>query len=411
MRELHAHLFEEANVDNRRRVRQILIFLGVFVLPLLGGIHAYLWTRLAHTPELSAATQLAACATLTVLAILTVLAMVTRGHLPRVFRPLVWLGYVWMGTMWLLLVAVTATEFVRLGLWLTGTLVQPEQWLVVNRWLAATALGGGGLLSLIALANAQRLVVKRVEVKLARMPLSLNGFRLVQISDIHIGSLLKRRHAERIATKVNALSPDLLVLTGDLADGTVAALKHEVEPLRRINAKYGRFFITGNHEYYSDADSWISLLESFGFRCLRNERVTIGSPAASFELAGLDDAQGVMQPGHGPDLAKALDGFRLDQELVLLVHQPRLFHTYAPKGVGLMVSGHTHAGQIWPFHGLVKLQQKWVAGLYRYHGEALPNGLCPQLYVNAGSGFWGPPMRLGSVAEITEMILLSTAQS
>jgi predicted MPP superfamily phosphohydrolase len=158
------------------------------------------------------------------------------------------------------------------------------------------------------------------------------------------------------------------------------------------------YFVTGNHEYYSGAAPWCEELARLGIKVLRNERVIIGDAEASFDLAGIDDAHARdFGDGHGADLARAVHGRDPARELVLLAHQPRAVFEAVVHGVGLQLSGHTHGGQIWPWNWLVRLQQPVVAGLARF-GDT-------QVYVSRGTGYWGPPMRLGAPAEITRVTL------
>jgi predicted MPP superfamily phosphohydrolase len=241
--------------------------------------------------------------------------------------------------------------------------------------------------------------VRRVPVTLSRLPRELDGTTLVQLTDIHLGPTIGRAFIEEIVARTNALNPDIIAITGDLVDGSVADLADAVAPLRALRARHGVFFVTGNHEYFSGAGPWISELSRLGIRCLRNERVSIGQGPASFELAGVDDRSGGRfgEAGHGEDLQKALAGVDPSRELVLLAHQPKSIFQAARFGVGLQVSGHTHGGQIWPFNFIVRLQQPFVAGLHR-HGGA-------QIYVSRGTGYWGPPMRFGAPAEITQLVL------
>jgi len=158
------------------------------------------------------------------------------------------------------------------------------------------------------------------------------------------------------------------------------------------------FFVTGNHEYYSGADSWVAHIRSLGIRVLRNERVQIGAGASSFDLAGVDDYSSGRWKGHGPDLAQAVEGRDTSRELVLLAHQPRQVHNSAKHGVGLQLSGHTHGGQIWPWHYLAKAQQGGLLAGHSLHGDT-------QLYVSRGTGYWGPPVRVFAPAEITRVVV------
>ena len=197
---------------------------------------------------------------------------------------------------------------------------------------------------------------------------------------------------------MNALSPDLVAVTGDLVDGSVARIGAEVEPFGAIRARHGVFFVTGNHDFYSGADGWVARVRALGWRALRNERVAIEDAGARFDLAGVDDHHGaLLGPGEGEDLARALDGRESEHPVVLLAHDPATFRRASQHGVDLQLSGHTHGGQIWPFRYLVRLATPFVAGRYARDGA--------ELYVSRGTGFWGPVMRLFAPAEITEIVL------
>ncbi len=229
----------------------------------------------------------------------------------------------------------------------------------------------------------------------------MNGLTLVQLTDVHVGPTIGRAFIETIVAHTNALHPDVIAITGDLVDGSVAELADAVAPLGQLRARHGVYFVTGNHEYFSGATPWIAELTRLGIRCLRNERVSIGDGAASFELAGVDDHSGARsgEDGHGEDLPRALANLDPEREVVLMAHQPRSVFAASRFGVGLQISGHTHGGQLWPFSYLVRLQQPFLAGLHR-HGDT-------QIYVSRGTGYWGPPMRLGAPAEITQFVLSS----
>jgi predicted MPP superfamily phosphohydrolase len=294
-----------------------------------------------------------------------------------------------------------ASELVRLAARLAVGAPDPER-----RRLLARALGGtvaalaAGLGTLGVRSALTELRLQEVEIELERLPSALDGTTIVQLTDLHLGPTLGREWMERIVARTNALEPDVVAITGDLVDGSVEELALAAAPVAGLRARHGVYFVTGNHEYYSGVDEWLAEIRRLGVRVLRNERVTIGDGADAFDLAGVDDyhAQG-MAPGHGPDLPAALAGREATRELVLLAHQPKAVHEAARLGVGLQLSGHTHGGQIWPFGLLVRLQQPYVAGLAREGGT--------QLYVSRGTGYWGPPMRLGAPAEITRIVLRS----
>jgi predicted MPP superfamily phosphohydrolase len=280
-----------------------------------------------------------------------------------------------------------------LGLGEVVRLVAPVPEPQLSRGLAlacvAAALVAAGYGAASALGDV---AVRRVGVTLERLPQALSGYRMVQLSDLHIGPTLGRDWVARIVERVNLLEPDAVVITGDLVDGSVGRLREHVEPLGALRARHGVFFVTGNHEYYSGADDWLRELERLGVRPLRNERVSLGDGEVSFDLAGVDDWQAFGR-GHGPDLARALEGRDEARELVLLAHQPRQVIEAAERGVGLQLSGHTHGGQIIPWNFFVRFQQPFIAGLRRHKRT--------QIYVSRGTGFWGPPMGVGAPAEIT----------
>src|SRR5690606_38881361 len=230
------------------------------------------------------------------------------------------------------------------------------------------------------------------------LPSELAGLTIAQLTDIHVGPTIGRAFIEDLVRRTNALEPDVIAITGDLVDGSVAELGEAVRPLGELRARHGVFFVTGNHEYYSGADEWIAFLESIGIRVLRNERVTIEHEGAAIDIAGVDDWEAKQfGNGHGRDLRKALEGRAPERKVVLLAHQPKQIDEAAELGVDLQLSGHTHGGQIVPFNFLVRLQQPYVAGLHD-HGPT-------KLYVSPGTGYWGPPMRLGVAAEITRIEL------
>lgn len=380
----------------KRRTLAGIVFVLVILLVGVGG-HAYLARALAIAPAWPSGVRLALLAVIGA-GLATVLTQIfLRRRLGALSTALSWVAYVWLGFAFLLLTTTLGASavFALLGAAspepFDPTLVARSRAFVVGG--AALALAGVGLRQGLALPQ-----VKRVEIALARWPEALDGFRIAQISDVHIGPLLDRRFAAAVAERVNALGADLVAVTGDLVDGSVARIGDEVAPLGALRARHGVFFVTGNHDFYSGADAWVHRLTALGWRALRNERVTIEADGGSFDLAGVDDVHGrLVEPGKGEDLARALDGRSVERPVVLLAHDPGTFHRASQRAVDLQLSGHTHGGQIWPFRYAVRLSVPWVAGLYRRGASTL--------YVSCGTGFWGPPMRLGAPAEITEITI------
>jgi uncharacterized protein len=279
------------------------------------------------------------------------------------------------------------------------TIENPQRRLLLSRATSGAAAAVGTLAVTKGIANAQAdHIIERSSFTIPGLPKELDGFRIVQLSDLHVGLTIDRDFVERVVAKANALAPDLFVLTGDLVDGHVDELRNDVAPLATLSARYGIYAITGNHEYYSGADAWVAHFESLGIRYLRNQRVAIGSDSASFDLAGVEDHSADHYDGHTADLPAALAGRDKNRALVLLAHQPRQARAAAVAGVPLVLSGHTHGGQIWPWHLVVYVQQRGLVTGHYQLGET-------SLYVNRGCGYVGPPMRLFAPLEIAEITL------
>ncbi|MFJ3978479.1 metallophosphoesterase [Streptomyces sp. NPDC090021] len=236
--------------------------------------------------------------------------------------------------------------------------------------------------------------VRRVQVPLAKLPRAAHGFRIAVVSDVHLGPVLGRAHAQRIVDTVNRTQPDLIAIVGDLVDGSVPDLGPAAEPLRGLTARHGSFFVTGNHEYFSGAEQWVEHVRELGLTPLENARRAL----PHFDLAGVNDVQGERE-GSGPDFRAALGDRDRTRAAVLLAHQPVVIHDAVQHGVDLQLSGHTHGGQLWPGEYLAELANPTVAGLERY-GDT-------QLYVSRGAGAWGPPVRVGAPSDITVVELAS----
>lgn len=254
--------------------------------------------------------------------------------------------------------------------------------------------------TLFGLMDARRTarVVER-DIALRNLPAALEGFSIVQLSDIHVGPTIKQGYIDAIVKRVNGLSPDLIVITGDLVDGSVTDLSDDIAPLAQLRARHGVYVVTGNHEYYSGADSWIAEFERLGMVVLLNRHVRIEHEGAGLVLAGIADYSAeLFRPSHRSDPVAALAGAPNEVPRILLAHQPRSAKAAAEAGCDLQLSGHTHGGQFWPWMHFVRWQQPWVAGLQRV-GEM-------QIYISRGTGYWGPPLRFGAPSEITRIRLI-----
>lgn len=240
--------------------------------------------------------------------------------------------------------------------------------------------------------------ISEVQVRLPQLPSALSGATLVQLSDIHVGAWVDGRFVADLVERANALRPDAVLITGDLVDGSVPQLAAMVAPLRSLRSRWGTFFVTGNHEYYSGADPWCGALRSMGMRVLRNVCVPLGDAGASIDLVGVDDWSAVQHGfSQGYDLKAAVRGRDPTRAAVLLAHQPRGIEGAAALGIGLQLSGHTHGGQIWPWSFAVRAAFPYFSGRYQLGAMTV--------YVSRGCGFWGPPVRVRAPPEIVRIVL------
>jgi len=338
-------------------------------------------------------------------AVLVPLAMVARRFARRgVAERVTWAGMLCLGLFSSLFVLTLLRDALLALLWLAGLLGAA---LPRDRIAAASAMAVA-LLSLAATAigfwNARRTArVVRVDVPLAGLPAALQGWRIVQISDVHVGPTIRRDYLERVVARVNALDADVVAITGDLVDGSVAELGPHVASLAQLQARHGSYFVTGNHEYYSGAPAWIAELQRLGVRVLQNEHVVLGPPGAPLVLAGVPDyGAHHFAEAHRSDPQRALHGAPAHAAVkVLLAHQPRSAPAAAAAGFDLQLSGHTHGGQFLPWNLFVPLQQPFTAGLHQL-GRMW-------IYVSRGTGYWGPPKRFGAPSEIAELRLVRSA--
>jgi len=319
-----------------------------------------------------------------------------RGWPSRVFPPLA-IG--WLGVSAVLLTVTAVTDLGRLlyGLlhgWL-GAVAALRQ---ARLQAGVIALGTAVLVPFAMWTARGRLVLSRVRVPLEKLTPGVAGLRIVQISDLHIGDRLGEEFLRRVVDRVNALRPDVVAITGDLVDGPAHVVEGALKPLADLVAPHGVYFVTGNHEYYWGGRESVQMVEALGLTVLHNEHRVVQREGGAVVIGGIPDLHGgrfLADHESRPDLVFA--GAPEGAPRVLLAHQPRAVIRAAPHGVDLMLTGHTHGGQIFPFHFFVRLQQPVVRGLRRLLGV--------WVYAHRGTGFWGPPMRLFSTPEIAEITL------
>ncbi|MFI7395731.1 metallophosphoesterase [Streptomyces tendae] len=327
------------------------------------------------------------------------LAMV-RGHGRRQQDRAAIIGDTLLGAGWVLFTwSVLLGVLLRIALAMTGVGEGQDRARIVT-W---AVLGVSAVLLTWGYAEARRVPrVRRLEVRLPRLGAGLDGLRVALVTDTHYGPLDRARWSARVCETVNTLEADLVCHTGDIADGTAERRRAQAVPLGTVRATHARVYVTGNHEYYSEAQGWVDLMAELGWEPLRNRHLLLERGGDTLVVAGVDDvtAEASGLAGHRAHLTGALSGADPDLPVLLLAHQPAFVDRAAAAGIDLQLSGHTHGGQIWPFHHLVRLDQPALAGLSRHGTHTL-------LYTSRGTGFWGPPFRVFAPSEITLLVLRS----
>ncbi|WNV82137.1 metallophosphoesterase [Umezawaea sp. Da 62-37] len=303
-----------------------------------------------------------------------------------------------LGAVWVLFVWTLIGHVLRLVLALAGVENPDRARIVVVFVLVVTV-------ALLVHGYVEAMRVPRIrttEIVVPRLGRGLDGLRVVVITDTHYGPLERTKWSIGLAAAINELDADVVCHTGDLADGMVVQRRGQVDPLGTVRATEAKLYITGNHEYYNEAQGWLDHMETLGWEPMHNRHRVVERGGDRLVFAGIDDPTGTGSTltGHGPDIEAALAGTDPDDPVVLLAHQPKQVPVAVRAGVDLQLSGHTHGGQIWPFHYLVRVDQPVLHGLSS-HGERT------QLYTSRGSGFWGPPFRVFAPSEISVLVLRS----
>ncbi len=366
--------------------------LMIFVI--YGGVHLYLFLRLKNLFRFGL--------TATLMVSLCMAVMVLSPILVRFFEREGWawgarlsahVGYTWMGFVFVTFLLCLLGDLLSLAL-LTAKAAGLQGLYISPRPLTALALVLGLIICLYGVYEAWDIQTSVLTIETPRIPRHVGLLRIVQISDVHLGVMVRRERLSMILEKVKAASPDILVSTGDLVDGEMDSLEELSDLFREIKPRYGKFAVTGNHEFYAGIDQATAFTEKAGFRLLRGQSVKV---AESITIAGVDDPAGRRFGGNRAppehDLLMKSEGYR-----ILLKHQPRVIDS-GGDGFDLQLSGHTHKGQIVPFNWITGLVYPYLAGRYDLGKGRL-------LYVCRGSGTWGPPMRVLAPPEIVVVDLV-----
>ncbi len=367
------------------------------------GLHLYLYARLASSFDLGLRSRLALKGGLTLLASLYLVGRLVQTRVdPDLGLLLLWpgalyLGFFSVGVSLLLLFDVGFTLpcrlLTRLGLWSNPGTVDAKvvaRYALVVIGLATAVVGGHGVFKAWAGPT-----VRRIEVLMPGLPKALDGLRVVQVSDLHVGGLVTRGYLDRVVGLVASLHPDLVVITGDLTDEPDGGDGEVLRQVASIEARHGVLAVTGNHEYYVGASRTVAAFERAGIPVLRQSHRVIGG---GLVVAGVDDPSFLGGRENVPDaLRLALRGVPQGLPVLLLAHQPLALDIAASSGVTLMMCGHTHGGQVFPFHIVSRLAYGVLTGVHRIGNMTL--------VISNGAGFWGPPMRIAAPPDVVEVTL------
>ena len=312
---------------------------------------------------------------------------------------LTFISSVWMGLAFYFFLSALGSDLVIIFFkWIRfKPKVFAEQSLFYNRMRVACIAVGVIIIGVFALQEARNLRVARLEIPLRGLPPALDGFSLVQVSDVHYGMLTRNKELSGIVERVNELQPDLVVITGDLVDESISHMEEMEVPLARLKSRHGVFAITGNHEYYAGVERAVAIMKGVKIGVLRNAVQVL---PGGLQILGIDDPTGYRKMGEpAPDFDRLVSSLDPQKPSILLYHQPIQFEKAASLGVGLQLSGHTHGGQLFPIRYISQMIYPRAPGLHQF-GESY-------LYVSWGAGTWGPPMRFKSPPELVYIRLRS----
>jgi len=367
-------------------------------------VHAYVGWRLV--PALAEFSEWQACVALLIVGSAVALQIGfglwpkrrqvhSRGHDAAMVA-----AFIAMGFLSSLLVLTVLRDVALAAAWMAVQLGVAIPLVAFATWSALAVAAAATLMTVLGLINARQTArVVEVDIPIANLPASLHGFTIAQISDIHVGPTIKGDYLKSIVAEVNRIDVDMIAITGDLVDGSVAQLRPHVASLAELTSRHGTYFVTGNHEYYSGVTAWVAELQRLGVNVLLNEHVILRHNESELVIAGVTDHGGHhFDESHRSDPARAISKAPADLVRILLAHQPRSAAAAQQAGFHLQLSGHTHGGQFWPWNYFVRFQQPFTAGLHRLQSL--------WVYTSRGTGYWGPPKRFGAPSEITHLRLV-----
>lgn len=383
----------------------------IFAIVMLSIIHGIVGIRIIPFLNLSQPVKIIVWSVIVILAALPIIPIILRskGFENESVDIFSWAGYISLGFFVLTFLTVITKDivyvliglFTKIAAYFENTIepLDPSRRDFIQKMLSIGIITTTGASTLVGLYNARKgPTIMRSNVSLNGLGKNLNGLTIAQISDLHVGPTIKEGYVEGVVNQVNELNPDIIAITGDLVDGSVKYLAKHVEPLKDLHANVGKYFVTGNHEYYSGVDRWLDKTDQLGLTNLIDNHEIITKENDSITIGGVTDYRSsTIKPDHKSDANKAFYGAPKDIPKILLAHQPWSIFNAHEAGTDLQLSGHTHGGQFWPFTYAVRMANPYTAGLHDHNGT--------WIYVNRGTGYWGPPMRLGVNSEITLVTL------
>ena len=382
------------------------MFVSVVIVVLL-LIHGYVAWRIIPIIGISFFQSMVAYTVIFLLSLMPLLPILLRisGSESKLIDRISFFGYTSLGFFTLSFIIFVTKDFIFQlyplieGLFHTKQPVDSSKRDFLKKSISIAMIGLAGTATGFGFYSSRKgPTVINQDIFLESLPPGFENFTIAQISDLHVGPTIKRPYVEYVFEKIAFRNPDLIVITGDLVDGSVKYLSPELEPFKDMIAPHGTYFVTGNHEYYSGVEPWLDETDRLGMKNLINTNEIISKSGDEIAIAGITDLNAhQIKLSHKSDPELALASLPKDITKIVLAHQPNSIHAVHKVGADLQLSGHTHGGQFWPFIYPVKLASTYLAGYYDHFGT--------KIYVNRGTGYWGPPLRIGVPAEITMISL------
>lgn len=378
------------------------LFLLIFFL-LYGSTHVYFFYKVKTAVSLGTGAGIYLALFLVVMVFAPILVRVLEMvDAESSARTVAYVGYIWMGFLFLFISASLVLDLYHGGLHVTGFIFRRDisHFILTKRTAFALPMVWGTIIAVYAYFEAGDIRTERVVIRSPKIPKLLGKLLIVQLSDVHLGLIIRKKRLEMILNKVKTAEPDLLVVTGDLVDGQVSGLTGLADLLRDVNPRFGKFAVTGNHELYAGLDHSLAFMQSAGFKVLRGEEVFV---TGGVTIAGVDDPAIARYSGSSSEEEKSILA-RLPHHTftILLKHRPTI-NAASLGRFDLQLSGHVHKGQLFPFNLVTYLFYPVRAGLTRYQQNT-------SLYVSRGTGTWGPPMRFLAPPEVTVIELRHVAE-